>query len=349
LGKASAILLTALENPIGSSPNEILSEEAGLSTGPGFANINNKAAYIGNYSTPASGSTPSSTIGSIKNIYNLNQKYSTLTNYIFLIKNMFELICENLLSFRDQLIYNILDKVDPSYYDKGKCCGRGDLQTWCYNQAPTQPSLCDEKLKEPGDTGGTKQNPYCFWAKTDEGGCPDCDPGPDEKSDPKYNPNDAASIRGRCWKKQSTTSSLTPRQKAQILIPPEGFFDGFINEIAEIINNQCQNMYNQFDNSDIINKIRVARRDTNTYPVNDKDPKKYPTLVINIRTFFENFQNFIINNKYNEKLCDLSTYIKKGYYTDINNIIKSIINYWIPLYNSESKFLSILLYNRTIY
>ena len=56
-------------------------------------------------------------------------KYNILTKYIFLIKNIFELICENLLSFRDQMVFNILEQVDPN--DNFECCGGAGFESYC--------------------------------------------------------------------------------------------------------------------------------------------------------------------------------------------------------------------------
>ena len=67
--------------------------------------------------------------------------------------------------------------------------------------------------------------------------------------------------------------------------------------------------------------------------MNQNRPPHQPDLVINIKTFFEHFQNFIVTN--NKRVSD---YIKNVYYPDINKIIQSIIKYWIPLYNPGSEF-----------
>ena len=320
--KAVAVLIDAIKypqnlNPSSTPSKQILSEKSEVLGGPGFMRIDNDDFIKLPDVPPASRPT---TMGPIKNFHNLKQKYYNLTNYIFLIKNIFQLICENLMSFRDQMIYNILEKVEPTDYDAPKCCGPKGFEDHCNKWS--EEDDCNKECRKDSQGDCMK---FCFWAKTEDGECPPCDT-PLDKAENKSAPDVK---RGRCWKNQSI-NPISPTEEAAVLIPPPQFFDIFINQLSIIINNQCQEMYNQFNSPDIINLIEKARGAGADPSESSSD---LPDLVRSVKNLLKNFLGFILNNN-----NSISEYIKETYYTDVNNIIISIIKYWIPLYNPGTVF-----------
>ena len=115
-------------------------------------------------------------------------------------------------------------------------------------------------------------------------------------------------------------------------LPYPTFFDQFINELEIAINAQCQEMYKQINSPDILNLIRKAQielKENNTTKIG-----------VAVKNFFTNFYNYVSKKprKPAQAQTNENPYLQKTYYEDITNIINSILQYWIPLYDSNQDF-----------